>query len=302
MHISIIIPSWNRAHCLGRALDSVLAQTRLPDEVIVVDDGSDDATRALVTQRYSGAVRYLHQRNRGVSSARNTGIQAAMGDWIALLDSDDEWLPGKLQQQERDLQRNPWARFCHSDEIWVRNGRRVNPGRKHTKHGGRIYRHCLPLCVISPSAALIHREVFTRTGLFDESLPACEDYDLWLRICAVSPVLYIDAPLIVKYGGHPDQLSRRYWGMDRFRIRALEKMLDSGILTAEDRTATLAMLLEKLTIVARGADKHGNPALARQCRDKLADYCRPRRQPDSSNIRQQTAANRKRVPELETPA
>ena len=110
---------------------------------------------------------------------------------------------------------------------------------KHAKAGGWIYTHCLPLCAISPSAVLIHRSIFDCVGLFNEQLPACEDYDLWLRICARFPVHFIPEPLIIKYGGHDDQLSRRYWGMDRFRIQALEDILASGVLTEEHRQATL---------------------------------------------------------------
>jgi glycosyltransferase involved in cell wall biosynthesis len=268
MQISVIIPSWNRAGQLARALDSVFAQERAPHEIIVVDDGSTDHTRELVTRRF-GDVRYLYQQNRGVSSARNAGIRAATGNWIALLDSDDCWHPDKLARQQAALHASPNAVLCHSDEIWVRNGRRVNPMRKHAKQGGRIFRHCLPLCPISPSASLIRRDIFDSIGLFDETLPACEDYDLWLRICAVHPVLYVDAPLITKYGGHDDQLSRRYWGMDRFRIQALENILAAGQLNPGDQAAARAMLLKKATIVARGAEKHGNSALAHRCREIL---------------------------------
>jgi len=146
--------------------------------------------------------------------------------------------------------------------------------QKHAKHGGRIFRHCLPLCPISPSASIIRRDLFDSIGLFDETLPACEDYDLWLRICAVHPVLYVDAPLISKYGGHHDQLSRRHWGMDRFRIQALENILASGRLDPGDHAAALAMLLEKAAIVARGAEKRGNSALAHRYLEKLRHYAR----------------------------
>ncbi|MDE2825547.1 MAG: glycosyltransferase family 2 protein, partial [Gemmatimonadota bacterium] len=216
--VSVVIPTYNRADRLPSAIRSVLEQTAPPAEIIVVDDGSTDGTPALV--RTFPGVRYLRQENQGVSAARNHGIGAAKHDWIALLDSDDEWLPGKLERQWGALERDPRYRFCHTDEIWIRKGRRVNPMKKHAKYGGHIFHHCLPLCVISPSSALIHRDLFERFGMFDPELPVCEDYDLWLRICAREPVLYVDEPLLLKYGGHEDQLSRAYWGMDRFRIRA----------------------------------------------------------------------------------
>ncbi len=149
------------------------------------------------------------------------------------------------------------ARIAHTDEIWVRGGRRVNQMRKHAKKGGYIYRDCLPLCVISPSSVMIHRSLFDEVGLFDEDLPVCEDYDLWLRICARERVEYVPEFLIRKIGGHADQLSRRYWGMDRFRIKAMEKMLDSGNLSEEDRGATLEMLIHKAGIYLQGARKRG---------------------------------------------
>ena len=271
MNISVIIPTWNRARCLANALQSVFAQSFPAAEVIVVDDGSSDDTRRLVHSQFRDA-RYIYQQNSGVSSARNTGIQAASGDWIALLDSDDCWLPDKLQQQCEHLRARPEYKICHSDEIWIRNGRRVNPMKKHAKYGGNIFRQCLPLCAISPSAVMIHRQLFNEVGLFDERLPACEDYDLWLRICALHPVLYIDKPLIIKAGGHSDQLSRHYWGMDRFRIHALENILASSTLDATNHAAAHAMLLEKLAIVIKGAIKHGNHELVSSYREKQQRY------------------------------
>ena len=273
MNISVIIPTWNRAERLVNTLQSVFSQSLPPTEVIVVDDGSTDDTREIVRNQFPD-VRYLFQQNKGVSSARNTGIKAASGDWIALLDSDDHWQPDKLKQQCEQLCASPDYKICHSDEIWIRNGRRVNPMKKHAKQGGHIFRQCLPLCVISPSAVLIHRDLFNEVGLFDERLPACEDYDLWLRICALHPVLYIDRPLITKTGGHADQLSRRHWGMDRFRIHALENILASNTLDTANHAAALSTLLEKLAIVINGAIKHGNHELANDYRQKLYNHHR----------------------------
>ncbi|MEE9167189.1 MAG: glycosyltransferase [Candidatus Neomarinimicrobiota bacterium] len=254
--VSVIIPTFNRAHLLPRALDSVLAQTHVPREIIVVDDGSTDRTAALLRDDYHGVI-YLHQSNSGVSAARNSGIRKAKGRWIAFLDSDDRWLPRKLSRQLHDLTGNPGMKICHTDEIWIRNGHRVNPKKKHDKSGGWIFRNCLPLCCISPSSVLIHRTVFDTVGLFDEALPVCEDYDLWLRITARFPALYLDEKLLIKHGGHPDQLSRKYWGMDRFRIRALQKILESGILSQEDQEATHRTLEEKLDIYLKGVRKRG---------------------------------------------
>ncbi|MCY3555030.1 MAG: glycosyltransferase [Gemmatimonadetes bacterium] len=264
--VSVVIPTYNREDRLPSAIRSVLEQTAPPAEIIVVDDGSTDGTPALV--HAMPEVRYLRQENQGVSAARNHGIRAAEHDWIALLDSDDEWLPRKVERQWDALEREPQFRFCHTDEIWIRRGRRVNPMKKHAKHGGHIFQHCLPLCVISPSSALIHRALFERFGMFDPELPVCEDYDLWLRICAREPVLYVDEPLLLKFGGHEDQLSHAYWGMDRFRIRALEKLIHSGALEGEALTAALDTLYRKIDVYAAGAEKRRRFEEADRYRDK----------------------------------
>jgi glycosyltransferase involved in cell wall biosynthesis len=271
LDVSVVIPTHNRATVLPRALDSVYAQTHPPGEVIVVDDGSDDGTAELIRECYP-CIRYLHQRNLGVSHARNRGIAGARFRWIALLDSDDAWLPGKLAAQRAALESAPGLRICHTEEIWIRRGRRVNPMRKHAKYGGRIFRHCLQRCVISPSSVIIHHSVFDEVGLFDTSLPACEDYDLWLRACARFPVCFVREPQIMKYGGHSDQLSRRFPAMDRFRIYALEKLLDSEQLGQDDRSAAVAMLSEKAGIYAAGAERRGRAREAATYRAKMVEH------------------------------
>ena len=271
MQISVIIPTFNRQSELRRALRSVLRQTRQADEIVVVDDGSEDETREMVQTEFP-RVKYHYQSNRGVSSARNTGISLAMHPWIALLDSDDEWLPQKLDMQCAALQGQPEMLLCHTDEIWIRRGKRVNPMHKHQKFGGYIYEKCLPLCAISPSSVMLHRKLIDEIGLFDESLPACEDYDMWLRLCSRYSVLYIDEPLIVKYGGHEDQLSRKHWGMDRFRIQALKKILDGGDLQSKERQATVDIFIEKCRIYILGAIKRGKTLEAAHYQSLIDQY------------------------------
>ncbi|MCU7843092.1 MAG: glycosyltransferase family 2 protein [Candidatus Thiodiazotropha sp. (ex Monitilora ramsayi)] len=261
MQLSVVIPTYNRIGTLPRALDSVLAQTLPADEIIVVDDGSTDGTKEMMKTEYPQC-RLLTQSNSGVSSARNLGIANANGDWIALLDSDDAWHPEKLAQQMSALNDSRGIRVCHTEEIWIRNGKRVNPMKKHAKCGGRIFQRCLPLCVISPSSVILHRTLFQEYGGFDTDLPACEDYDLWLRLCAQEEVRFLKEPLTIKYGGHDDQLSRKHWGMDRFRVTSLEKLLQSAPLSEQDRQATLETLVEKTGILAQGANKRGHQARA----------------------------------------
>lgn len=260
--VAVIIPTYNRGAVLARALDSVAAQTVAADEVIVVDDGSTDTTESLLAEYPD--VTYIRQPNRGVSAARNIGIETAASKWVAFLDSDDEWLPEKLQKQLNASAQDIHCPLIHSDEIWIRNGVRVNQMDKHAKAGGMIFERCLPLCAISPSAALVKRSLLLELGGFNETLPACEDYDLWLRLCAQHAVLYVDEPLLKKYGGHADQLSRQHWGMDRFRIRALDDLLQSGVLDPEQERAARTTLLEKSAIVLQGAKKRSNKALIEQ--------------------------------------
>lgn len=262
--ISVIIPTFNRAGLLPRALASVLDQSRPADEIIVVDDGSSDQTRELIQTEFP-TVSLISQNNQGVSAARNRGVEASSGSWLAFLDSDDEWLPEKLEVQMQAAASNPQFSLIHSDEIWFRRGVRVNQMKKHRKSGGDIFLDCLPRCVISPSAVVLRRELFDAVGQFDESLPACEDYDLWLRICHEKEVLYVDKPLLKKYGGHEDQLSSRHWGMDRFRVKALDKLLGQASLEANKKQETRAILQEKCRVLMIGARKRNNAALLAYC-------------------------------------
>jgi len=252
--ISVIVPTYNRSAFLHRALRSIEKQSYAPCEVIVIDDGSSDNTQSLVKTEFP-KITYLYQQNLGVSKARNIGILNAKGQWLAFLDSDDEWLPEKLSKQLALIAKDSSIRICHTEEIWVRHGKRVNPMKKHAKSGGWIFHSCLPLCVISPSSVIIHRSIFEKIGVFDETLPACEDYDLWLRITSSYPVSFINEPLIIKYGGHADQLSQKHWGMDRFRIKALKKILDQGGLKTADEVAARSMLVKKAHIYLTGARK-----------------------------------------------
>ncbi len=260
--ISVVIPVYNRRELVCRAIRSVLAQTYGDCEILVVDDASEDQTVAQVRREFGGAVQLLQQeQNRGVSAARNRAIKAARGEWLAFLDSDDEWLPDKLEKQLAAL-RKSGLKVCHTEEIWVRNGVRVNPHKHHRKYGGDIFLRALPLCSMSPSSIVIHRDVFARVGLFDETLPACEDYDLFLRLTCRYEVLFLEEHLIVKYGGHADQLSRAHYAMDRFRIKALDKVLrEVADLRRDYRQAAIAMLIKKARIVYNGAIKHDNESL-----------------------------------------
>jgi glycosyltransferase involved in cell wall biosynthesis len=251
--VSAIITTYNRRSYLRGAVLSVLNQDYPDKEVIIIDDGSTDHSEEEVRDL---PVTYVSKENGGISSARNKGIEVSKGAYLAFLDVDDLWLKGKLSAQMAQMEREAYD-ISYTDEIWIRNGKRINQKQRHRKFSGWIFPQCLPLCIISPSSAVIKRDIFDAVGPFDESLPACEDYDMWLRITSRYPVLFLEKPLIQKTGGHADQLSRKYEAMDRFRIQALANILNSGRLPEEMRAAALEELKTKCRVYALGATKRG---------------------------------------------
>ena len=253
-NISIIIPTYNRKSFLIHAINSVLNQTYQNLELIIIDDGSSDKTENIIKKKYP-KIKFYKQKNKGVSAARNKGIKMASCKCIAFLDSEDRWHPRKLENQINYLLTHPRYKICHTDEIWIRKGIRINQHKKHKKHGGHIFDKCLDLCRISPSSVIIHKDIFNKVGLFNEKLPVCEDYDLWLRIAEKFPVLYLDEKLTIKYGGHLNQLSKKYWGMDRFRIIALENIIKKNFLLKKNKLLVKKILKKKINIYLQGLKK-----------------------------------------------
>ena len=273
MNISVVIPTYNRKHTLPRAIASVLNQTLQPTEIIMVDDGSTDGTADWIQETYP-RINPIRQSNKGVSAARNIGIKSAKCDWIALLDSDDEWLPDKLERQVEAFNQNPGIKLCHTEEIWIRNGVRVNQKKKHQKYGGHIFEKCLDMCRISPSSAIFHQSLLDDVGYFDEAFSICEDYDLWLRITAEYPVLFLDEPLIKKYGGHRDQLSIVPDGIETYRIQVLEKLIQQKF-TFSQKKSMEKMLIRKLKIYANGAQKRGREQVFNQTMKRIDELSTP---------------------------
>ena len=271
-----------RAKFLKMALSSVIQQTLPPTEILVVYDYPYGEYKGMGSGMGLGTgvgieipkhpdsgkpinISTMPSEGRGISASRNTGIKHSCEPWLAFLDDDDEWLPRKMEKQAELIKHktqqgmNPLMNslICHTDEEWQRHGEHINPHLKHRKSGGRIYEKCLELCCISPSTVLMHREVFDKYGLFDEKMPVCEDYDMWLRICAYENVLFVPEKLTLKRGGHADQLSQKYWGMDRFRCYSLKKMMQQSGLDADYRQATQKALQKRLEILSIGARKRG---------------------------------------------
>ncbi|UTF49236.1 glycosyltransferase family 2 protein [Desulfomicrobium sp. ZS1] len=271
--VSVIIPTHNRADVLGRAIASVLEQTWADFELIVVDDGSTDATPRVLAEFDDPRLTGMHQENKGVSSARNRGIAASRGRLIALLDSDDYWMPDKLEKQIRFMAESGFA-ICQTDEIWIRNNVRVNPRFKHAKPAGWFLDRSLDLCLISPSCVMFTRSLWDELGPFDESLPACEDYSLWLRVGTCHPVGLVPESLVVKTGGHADQLSRRIIGLDLYRVYAMIDLLRSMALDGEQRTMVEAALRERVRLYAQGCIKHGKDEEAVRVRELAAEALR----------------------------
>lgn len=289
MKISVIIPSYNRYKLLKRALVSVFSQTYLPFEVIVIDDGSTDNTSQIETfvlKTFISVIpnsignlvpkfRYFYQENAGVSSARNLGIQKATSEWIAFLDSDDEWHVYKLQKQVAFHKENPDILMSYTDEKWVRDGIAVKIPKKFQKVGGAIFESCLSHCIIAPSAVVISQEILNRVEnggkFFDESLEVCEDYDLWLRVALNHKIGLVDQKLITKYAGHENQLSFKHWGMDRWRVVALEKLYIQEH-SSEKKIVIEKELIKKYTLLLKGAVKYAKIADVKIYESKLAVY------------------------------
>lgn len=253
--VSVIIPVFDRIEPLERALQSLQKQTVQDFEVIVVDDHSTLDILSIATKY---GAKYLKTKGKGVSAARNTGVQSTTSELVAFLDSDDEWLPQKLEMQLKFLSENPNFNIVHSNESWIRNGKAVHQSSKHQKTGGRIFSKCTEQCLIAPSSVLVRRSLMTQVGLFDESFPVCEDFDLWLRISATNEIGFLSEPLVVKHGGHPDQLSMQFHSMDLWRVRALAKQLKNNRLSDSEHTALRASLRRKCEILLKGFEKHKN--------------------------------------------
>jgi len=254
--ISIILPTYNRAYSLPASLDSVFAQTYKNWELILIDDGSTDDTVALLEQLSDPRIVYIHQENQGVSAARNLGISQCKGEYIALLDSDDEWMPKKLITQLRYMQEQDYE-ICQTDEIWIRKGKRVNQPAKYAKPEGWFFEASLNMCLISPSCTMFSRAAWEHIGPFDVDMPSCEDYDMWLRACLIYPIGLVSEKLTVKHGGRDDQLSNCVPCADLYRIRALVKILQCGKLDADQEAKAFAELETKVRIYKQGCEKRG---------------------------------------------
>lgn len=252
------------------AIASVLAQRGVDCELIVVDDGSTDGTLAELERQAAdwrpASFRLIRAMHGGPAAARNRGVAIAAGEFVAFLDSDDLWMPAKLERQLAFMRANPGLRIAQCNERWLRGGRPVNPGRRHRKRAGDLFEDSLRTCLVSPSATIMRTDFLRSLGGFDEALPACEDYDLWLRVLVECEIGLIDGPLVIRRGGHRGQLSATVPALDRFRIIAIMKVLSDLRLTTRRRAAACDVLIEKCEIYGGGLERRGRPDAARLCR------------------------------------
>jgi len=267
--VSVIIPAYNRAELLERAVDSVLSQREVGFELLLVDDASERPAEALYRRVEEGGHQVLRlERNCGPGAARNAGAALARGEWLAFLDSDDYWLPAKLARHLESLRASGLS-IGQAEEIWYRNGRRVTPPKPHRIQGGDLFARSLKAVCVSCSTVMLTRELFQAFGGFDEELFVCEDYDLWLRVSAKERFEFCPEPLVVKHGGHPDQLSKVFPAMDRFRILSLLKGLVDGAFKGREE-AVLSELFRKLNILSKGAAKRGKEETVQLC-ERIAE-------------------------------
>ena len=271
--VSVILPTYNRADFLKRSVESVLAQTYPHFELFIVNDGSSDCTEQTLSPYFQDSrVSYIFTKNKGVSHARNFALPHTRGEWVAFLDSDDEWLPEKLKTQVQHIEAHPNHQIIHCNELWRRNGQPLSQLKKHQKFGGRIFDKCVPLCVISPSAVMIHKSCFNNTPAFREDFEVCEDYELWLRLTSRYEVGFIDQPLLIKHGGHSDQLSTKYKAMDHWRVLALKEHLNSSWLNDRERQLVRDTFEKKCHILIKGYKKHGHVKKAQDIEDLLQQH------------------------------
>lgn len=279
--ISVIIPTYNRDRFLQRAIDSVCRQTWSCSEIIVVDDGSTDNTKKLLSisaKKSKIPLVVLSTKNQGVAAARNLGIRQAKYEFLAFLDSDDHWNRKKIEIQFQELVGQNNFLISHTKEKWLRRGVHLNQKKKHIPRHGDIFGHCLELCAVGASTVMLRRELLEHVGLFDEQMRCCEDYDLWLRVSSRHEFLLIDAPLTIKEGGRKDQLSYIHRiGMDERRIYSIKKLLDTGQLCPDRYEKAMAEFERKINVFANGCLKHNKEKLGEKYLEVLQNYTKRKR-------------------------
>lgn len=248
--VSVIIPVYNRTSSVRDAIESVLIQSVKPSEILVIDDGSS-FDMALYLKSYMQHIHLIKlNENKGVSFARNTGIRAASGEYIAFLDSDDLFLPKKLEYQINYMVENDLY-ISHTDEFWYRKDRWVNQGKSNKRYGGYIFDKILDKCRISPSSLIVHKSVFDEAGYFNENLRVCEDYEISLRFALKYKIGYLEKKLIIKRAVEKNSLSAGIKHIEYIRYEILEKLYreNANILDKNTKIILINELERKKNII-----------------------------------------------------
>ncbi|MBN2618592.1 MAG: glycosyltransferase family 2 protein [Spirochaetales bacterium] len=253
MTITAIIPTYNRKELLLRAIISVINQVEKVDEIIVVDDGSTDGTEQLFPMRNIIYKKIEHTGYPG--RVRNIGVNLSTSQYIAFLDSDDEWLPYKIYLQKQFIINNPKCKILHGLERWIMNGKIVSQKKRKHKRSGNIFPDSLQGCIIGPSTVLMLKDLYLKYNGFKDNIEIGEDYDLWLRITNSHEIDYIEDEIIIKYAGHGDQLSFKYDYIEPFKIDVLEELINRYDLKDENRKLAIDSLVKKYDIVIEGCIK-----------------------------------------------
>ncbi len=272
--VSVVIPVYNRAGMIAEAVRSCLDQERVT-EVIVVDDGSTDGSGQVVTDVFGdeSRVRYVLISHSGYPGfVRNRGAELAEGQYLAFLDSDDIWLPGKIATQLAIHRAGEEPRISHTRERWVRSGKTISQSSQRHRRTGDVFGDALQKCILGPSTVLMERSLFVETGGFREDLEIAEDYEYWLRITDRHRVGYIPDECTVKRAGHGDQLSEKYGHIEYFRIKALRGIVDGNVLEPAHRDSARSELARKCRIYAAGAEKRGKVDEANHFRELAERY------------------------------
>ncbi len=269
---SVIIPTFNRSQMLLEAVQSVLKQTLLPKEILVIDDGSSEPLGPLVAEIGSPLIRYIKQSHTGMAGqVRNVGVSQSTGEWVSFLDSDDLWYPEKLARTAATIT-SETPPLIHCKERWIRCGSEVSQRKQKHQRRGDIFSDCLKKCIIGPSTVTMKRDVYENLGGFREDLEIAEDYEFWLRYCNMYAVEYIDEPLVEKRAGDWDQLSEKYNEIEIFRIRGLRDLVDRGVFYVGNQLLAKDELVRKCEIHSKGAEKRGLFAKAEEFSDLAKRY------------------------------
>lgn len=277
--VSVIVPTFNKKEQVREALQSVLDQKFQDIEILIADDGSTDGTPLALFKELGAqpeaidvlakmgnnsirpfthafqcggiTVQYHYGINRGLSTARNRGIKSARGEYIAFLEPDDFWAPHHLSELISHLKRNREVKVCRVSERLIREGKSRAPKHPANRTTGWLFEASLDSSLMSISTVICHRSCFSICGCFDENMPACEEYDLWIRISSHFPIGFLDCNSVTRRTPRPAD-SIRAWNWDRFRVYALEKAFQSGHITPEQRYLVAQSIVLKCERLVEG--------------------------------------------------